>query len=142
MTDRPQAPEVTAELLHRYDRPGPRYTSYPTAVEFHEGVGPEAYREKLVEAVCVSDDEMLNKFLEDRDSISVEEFMSYARRATINMDIVPVLCGSAFKNKGVQRLLDAITDLLPSPLDKGAVYGIDPKNDHQISREPPYAATC
>ena len=73
----------------------------------------EEWREKLVEAVCVSDDDLLNKFLEDRDSISVEEFMSYARRATINMDIVPVLCGSAFKNKGVQRLLDAITDLLP-----------------------------
>jgi elongation factor G len=96
----------------------------------------EEWREKLVEAVCVSDDDLLNKFLEDRDSISVEEFMSYARRATINMDIVPVLCGSAFKNKGVQRLLDAITDLLPSPLDKGAVTGIDPKNEHTISREP------
>ncbi|MEN8203219.1 MAG: elongation factor G [Bacteroidota bacterium] len=96
----------------------------------------EEWREKLVEAVCVSDDELLNKFLEDRDSITVEEFMSYARRATINMDIVPVLCGSAFKNKGVQRLLDAITDLLPSPLDKGAVAGIDPRNDNEISREP------
>jgi len=96
----------------------------------------EEWREKLVEAVCVSDDELLNKFLEDRDSISVEEFMAYARRATINMEIVPVLCGSAFKNKGVQRLLDAVTNLLPSPLDKGAVKGIDPKNDHEISREP------
>ena len=96
----------------------------------------EEWREKLVEAVCVSDDELLNKFLEDRDSITVEEFMCYARRATINMDIVPVLCGAAFKNKGVQRLLDAISDLLPSPLDKGAVLGIDPKTDKQISREP------
>ena len=96
----------------------------------------EEWREKLVEAVCVSDDTLLNKFLEDRDSITVEEFMSYARRATINMEIVPVLCGSAFKNKGIQRLLDAVTDLLPSPLDKGAVTGIDPKNDQEISREP------
>ncbi len=96
----------------------------------------EEWREKLVEAVCVSDDELLNKFLEDRDSISVEEFMAYARRATINMDIVPVLCGSAFKNKGIQRLLDAVTDLLPSPLDIGAVTGIDPKTDKEISREP------
>jgi len=96
----------------------------------------EEWREKLVEAVCVSDDTLLNKFLEDRDSITVEEFMEYARRATINMEIVPVLCGSAFKNKGIQRMLDAITDLLPSPLDKGAVIGIDPKNDQEISREP------
>jgi elongation factor G len=96
----------------------------------------EEWREKLVEAVCVSDDDLLNKFLEDRDSISVEEFMDYARRATISMEIVPVLCGSAFKNKGIQRMLDAICDLLPSPLDKGAVSGIDPKNDQEITREP------
>ena len=96
----------------------------------------EEWREKLVEAVCVSDDELLNKFLEDRDSISVEEFMEYARRATINMDIVPVLCGPAFKNKGIQRMLDAICDLLPSPMDIGAVSGIDPKNDQEITREP------
>ncbi len=96
----------------------------------------EEWREKLVEAVCVSDDELLNKFLEDRDSISVEEFMCYTRRATINMEIVPVLCGSAFKNKGVQRLLDAITDLMPSPLDIGAVSGVDPKTDKEMSREP------
>ena len=96
----------------------------------------EEWREKLVEAVCVSDDTLLNKFLEDRDSISVEEFMEYARRATINMEIVPVLCGSAFKNKGIQRMLDAICDLLPSPMDIGAVSGIDPKNDQEITREP------
>ena len=96
----------------------------------------EEWREKLVEAVCVSDDTLLNKFLEDRDSISVEEFMSYARRATINMEIVPVLCGSAFKNKGIQRMLDAICDLLPSPIDVGAVKGIDPKNEQVITREP------
>jgi elongation factor G len=89
-----------------------------------------------VEAVCVSDDTLLNKFLEDRDSITVEEFMEYARRATINMEIVPVLCGSAFKNKGIQRMLDAICDLLPSPMDKGAVTGVDPKNDQEIKREP------
>ena len=96
----------------------------------------EEWREKLVEAVCVSDDDLLERFLEDRDSISVEEFMAYTRRATINMEIVPVLCGSAFKNKGVQRLLDAITDLMPSPLDIGAVSGTDPKTDKEMFREP------
>jgi elongation factor G len=96
----------------------------------------EEWREKLVEAVCVSDDELLTKFLEDRDSISVEEFMAYARRATIKMEIVPVLCGSAFKNKGIQRLLDAVCDLLPSPTDVGAVKGIDPRTEQVITREP------
>ncbi len=96
----------------------------------------EEWREKLVEAVCVSDDTLLNKFLEDRDSITVEEFMEYARRATINMHIVPVLCGSAFKNKGIQRMLDAICDLLPSPMDIGAVKGIDPRTEQEMSREP------
>jgi len=96
----------------------------------------EEWREKLVEAVCISDDTLLNKFLEDRDSISVEEFMEYARRATIKMEIVPVLCGSAFKNKGIQRLLDAVCDLLPSPTDVGAVKGIDPRTDQEIHREP------
>jgi len=96
----------------------------------------EEWREKLVEAVCVSDDELLNKFLEDRHSISVEEFMAYARRATINMQIVPVLCGSAFRNKGIQRLLDAISCLLPSPLDIGAVHGIDPRTEKELSRQP------
>ncbi|MEZ5070627.1 MAG: elongation factor G [Bacteroidales bacterium] len=96
----------------------------------------EEWREKLVEAVCVSDDDLLERFLEDRDSITVEEFMAYARRATIEMKIVPVLCGSAFKNKGIQRLLDAVTDLLPSPSDIGAVKGIDPRTDKSITREP------
>jgi elongation factor G len=96
----------------------------------------EEWREKLVEAVCISDDELLNKFLEDRDSISVEEFMDYTRRATISMNIVPVLCGSAFKNKGIQRMLNAICDLLPSPIDVGAVKGIDPRTEQEISREP------
>ena len=96
----------------------------------------EEWREKLVEAVCVSDDTLLNKFLEDRDSITVEEFMEYARRATINMEIVPVLCGSAFKNKGIQRMLDAICDLLPSPEDVGAVKGIDPRTEKELVRQP------
>ena len=96
----------------------------------------EEWREKLVEAVCVSHDDLLERFLEDRESITVEEFMAYARRATINRQIVPVLCGSAFKNKGIQRLLDAISCLLPSPLDIGTVYGIDPRNDKEVSREP------
>ena len=96
----------------------------------------EEWREKLVEAVCVSDDDLLDRFLEDRNSITVDEFMEYARRATINMDITPVFCGSAFKNKGVQRLLDGIVALLPSPMDVGSIKGINPDNDKSEDRHP------
>ncbi len=96
----------------------------------------EEWREKLVEAVCVSDDDLLDRFLEDRSSITVEEFMEYARRATINMDITPVFCGSAFKNKGIQRLLDGIVALMPSPMDVGTVKGINPNTDKVEERAP------
>ncbi len=95
----------------------------------------EFWREKLIEAVVEQDDVILEKFLDDRDSISVEEFMKVARKAVINRVIVPVLCGSAFKNKGVQRLLDAIVELLPSPLDILAIEGVNPKNDEIVFRK-------
>ena len=96
----------------------------------------EEWREKLVEAVCISDDTLLEKFLENRDSITVEEFMSYARRATIRMEIVPVFAGSAFKNKGIQRLLDGVVALLPSPLDIEPVNGINPDTEKEEKRPP------
>ncbi len=96
----------------------------------------EEWREKLVEAVAESDDEFLERFFEDRESITVDEFMEVTRKAVIDMKIVPVLAGSAFKNKGVQRLLDAIVALLPSPLDIDAIEGINPKNDENIIRTP------
>ncbi|HYW94907.1 MAG TPA: GTP-binding protein, partial [Bacteroidales bacterium] len=91
----------------------------------------EEWREKLVEAVAVSDDTLLERFLEDRTAITVEEFMEATRIATIKRQIVPVFCGSAFKNKGIQRLLDGIVTLLPSPLDVDAVKGINPDNDKE-----------
>jgi len=96
----------------------------------------EIWREKLVEAVCESDDDLLIRFLEDRHSISVEEFMSYARRATIKKQIIPIFAGAAYKNKGIQRLLDGICALLPSPLDINAITGIDPVTHKEIKREP------
>ena len=89
----------------------------------------EEWREKLIEAVCEQDDDLLERFFEDRASITVEEFMAHTRKAFINHKIVPVLCGAAFKNKGVQRLLDAICALLPSPLDIAATEGINPDTD-------------
>jgi len=96
----------------------------------------EEWREKLIEAVCISDDTLLEKFLEDRNSISVEEFMEYARRATIRMEMVPVLAGSAFKNKGIQRLLDGIVAMLPCPLDIESVTGINPDTEKEETRAP------
>ena len=89
----------------------------------------EEWREKLIEAVCEQDDDLLERFFEDRASITVEEFMAHTRKAFISHKIVPVLCGAAFKNKGVQRLLDAICALLPSPLDIEATEGINPDTD-------------
>ncbi len=95
----------------------------------------EEWREKLVEAVAVSDDTLLERFLEDRTSITVEEFMDATREATIRRDIVPVFCGSAFKNKGIQRLIDGIVALLPSPLEVDSVTGINPNTEKPESRE-------
>jgi elongation factor G len=86
----------------------------------------EEWREKLIEAVCEQDDDLLERFFEDRSSITVEEFMEHTHKAVINQRIVPVLCGASFKNKGIQRLLDAICALMPSPLDIDTVKGHNP----------------
>ncbi len=96
----------------------------------------EEWREKLIEAVAESDDELLERFFEDRESITIDEFMEVTRKAVIDMKIIPVLAGSAFKNKGVQRLLDAVVALLPSPLDVEAIEGIDPKTEKTVVRKP------
>jgi elongation factor G len=94
------------------------------------------YREKLVEAVAEQDEELMEKFFEDPDSISVEEMKGVIRKATIAGDIVPMLCGSAFKNKGIQTLLNAVCAYLPSPIDVGAVKGYKPGTEEVILREP------
>ncbi len=102
------------------------------------------YREKLIEQVIEADDNMLERFFEDRTKISVEEFKQLLRKIVIKSDYVPVLCGSAFKNKGIQPLLDAICNYLPSPVDVEAITGYHPKTDEIISRPPevnvPFAA--
>ena len=94
------------------------------------------WREKLVEAVAENDEELLERFFEDPDSITEEEMYAVIRKATISMDIVPMLCGSAFKNKGVQRLLDAIITYMPSPLDVEAIVGTVPGTDEEVVRKP------
>ena len=94
------------------------------------------YRANLIEAVAEYDDALLEKFFDDPDSISEEEVHEALRKATQDMSIIPMICGSAFKNKGVQFLLDAVCRYLPSPLDKKAIIGTDPKTDLEISRKP------
>ena len=94
------------------------------------------YREKLIEAVIEGDDKMLERFFDDRNSISVSEFKVLFREAVVNGKFVPVLCGSAFKNKGIQPLLNAVCDYLPSPIDVGSISGIHPKTEKQIERSP------
>ncbi|MDD5593767.1 MAG: elongation factor G, partial [Candidatus Margulisbacteria bacterium] len=95
----------------------------------------KAYHEKLVEAAAEADDVLLEKYLSSH-ALTKEEIKAGIRKATIDSKIVPVFCGSSFKNRGVQPLLDAIIDYLPSPLDKKAVVGIDPKTGAEDTREP------
>ena len=104
----------------------------------------EKYRAELIEAVAEYDEGLLEKFFEDPDSISADEIHEALRAATQDMSIIPMICGSSFKNKGVQFLLDAVCRYLPSPEDKEAIVGIDPNTDLEISRKPsvsdPFAA--
>jgi elongation factor G len=104
----------------------------------------EKYREYLLEAVAEYDDTLMEKYFEDPSSISEREILDALRAATINGDFVPMTCGSAFKNKGVQTMLDYVMELMPSPLDTEAVVGTDPKTDEEVSRKPletePFAA--
>jgi elongation factor G len=97
------------------------------------------YREKLLEAVAEFDDTLMEKYFEDPTSISEDEILAALRAATISMKIVPMLCGSSFKNKGVQTMLDYVMALLPSPMDKESITGIDPKTDLEIQRKPSVA---
>ena len=96
----------------------------------------EEYREKLLEAVAEFDDTLLEKFFDDPTSITEREILTALRKATIAMKIVPMMCGSAFKNKGVQAMLDMVMELLPSPLDQEAITGTNPDSDEEASRKP------
>ena len=96
----------------------------------------EKYRAELIEAVADYDEDLLEKFFEDPDSISPKEIHEALRAATQDMSIIPMICGSSFKNKGVQFLLDAVCRYLPSPEDKQAIVGTNPSNGLEISRKP------
>ena len=103
----------------------------------------DEWREKLVEAVAETDEELMERYLEG-DEISEAELKEAIRKATCAVEFYPVLCGSAFKNKGVQLMLDAVVDYLPSPLDVPSIKGVDPNTDQEVERhssdEEPFSA--
>ena len=107
-------------------------------IEIPENLKEEAakYRALLIEEVASYDEDLLEKFMEDEDSITEDEVHAALRAAVMDMAIIPMICGSAFKNKGVQFLLDAVCRYLPSPLDKDAILGVNPDTDKEESRKP------
>jgi len=96
----------------------------------------EEWRGKLIEALAEVDETLLDRYVEDHESITPDEILTALRKATIAGTAVPVLCGAAFKNKGIQSLLDAITAFLPSPVEIGSVSGVDPRDNTEIKRAP------
>ncbi len=94
------------------------------------------YHHQLIDAVADHDDELLETYLLDEDSVTSDMLKRALRAATLDITVTPVLAGSAFKNKGVQPLLDAVVDYLPSPLDVPPVHGIDPRTENELSRRP------
>jgi elongation factor G len=121
---------------------GATYEEVPIPEDMKEDV--DYWRSQLIEAVAEYDDTLMEKFFDDPNSISEEEIHIAIRKATIDMSIVPMLCGSAFKNKGVQTMLDCVVRYLPSPMDIESIVGINPDNGEEISRRPdakePFAA--
>ncbi len=102
------------------------------------------FRAALIEAVAEYDDGLMEKFFEDEDSITEEEVHAALRAAVMDRAIIPMVCGSSFKNKGVQFLLDCVCRYLPSPMDKDAIVGVNPNTEQEVSRKPsvkePFAA--
>jgi elongation factor G len=113
---------------------GMTYQVVPIPDDLKETVAE--YRMKMLEAAAEYDDGLMEKFFEDPDSISPDELRAALRLATVNMSITPVMCGSAFKNKGVQAMLDAVCAYLPSPVDVDAIKGINPDTEKEEIRRP------
>jgi elongation factor G len=96
----------------------------------------QEYHHQLIDAVADHDDELMETYLEDESAVTAAMLKRALRAATLDITVTPVLAGSAFKNKGVQPLLDAVIDYLPSPLDVPPIHGLDPRTDHDLSRRP------
>ena len=94
------------------------------------------YHHQLIDAVADHDDELMETYLEDESAVTPDMLRRALRAATLDITVTPILLGSAFKNKGVQPLLDAVIDYLPSPLDVPPIHGIDPRTEHELSRRP------
>ncbi|GKX28460.1 elongation factor G [Vallitalea longa] len=103
----------------------------------------EEYREAMVEAIAETDEDLMEKYLEGEE-VTVKELKKALRAAVINVDIIPVLCGTAYRNKGVQKLLDAVVEFMPAPIDVPAIQGIDPDTEEEVERpssdEEPFSA--
>ena len=120
-------------IIWQDDTIGAEYITGPIPAELQKKA--EAFHTQLVETVAENDDDILHKFLEG-ETISAEELRASLRKSTIDLKLFPVVVGTAFKNKGVQPLLDAVVDYLPSPLDAGEVKGTNPDNGEMITRQP------
>jgi elongation factor G len=121
-------------IVWHEDNFGSTFDEVPIPEEMVSDV--KKYRAELIEAVAEYDENLLEKFFEDPESISSDEIHEALRAATQDMSIIPMVCGSSFKNKGVQFLLDAVCRYLPSPEDKEAIVGTNPNNSEEISRKP------
>jgi elongation factor G len=121
---------------------GMTYNEVPIPADMADEV--EEWRQHLIEAVAEYDDKLLEKFFDDPNTITEDEVHEAIRKATIDISIIPMMCGSSFKNKGVQTALDAIVRYLPGPLDIEAVKGTDPNTGEELIRKPdakePFAA--
>ena len=112
---------------------GSTYHEVPIPADMSDDV--EQYRTRLLETLSELNETIMEKYFDDPDSITMEEMEETIRKATLERKIEPVLCGSSFKNKGVQRLIDAIVKYLPSPLDMPAIEGVNPKSEEKETRK-------
>jgi len=126
--------ENKAIVWDEEDKTGTKYDYVDIPEDLVEVVAE--WREKLIETIAESNDELLERYFEDPDSITVDELLATTRQAVLDGTFIPVMCGSAFKNKGVQRLLDAVAALMPSPLDINGIEGINPDTEEAETRQP------
>ncbi len=122
-----------AIIWNEHDK-GFTYNIVPIPAELQPDV--DKWRQHLVESVAEFDNNLMEKFFEDADSITSDEIRAALRKATLSMEAIPMMCGSSFKNKGVQAMLDAVIDYLPHPLDIAAIEGTDPRTGDTITRKP------
>ncbi len=126
--------KMKAIVYYNDEENGTRFQIEEIPAEIKEEA--EEWRGKLIEAVAEVDDTLLQRYIDDHESITPEEIITALRKSAISGSAIPVICGAALKNKGIQSLLDCAVAFLPSPVDKGAITGIDPRNDEEITREP------